>query len=339
MTLSTPVVRLRPALWFAGLFLLVVLVEHAITRQPVFRQQPLLPLAVVFDLLVGVPVLFYVLVVRRYQWPLTTVATAVGACLALVHWLIPVAQQPSLSVLKWLPAVLELATLGVLATKGRRLVQAYRALETTEAGFLPRARLVLPQVLGRAGALLVAELDMLYYAVLGWGARPSVAAEDTTFSNHRDSGFGAFVAMLAGVLAIETAGLHLLVHHWSPQAASWLLCLDGYSLLLVIAHGHAVRLNPTLLTAERLTLRVGFVWTVEVPRTAVVGIVRLRDTPPPTAGTLHLTKLLFTTPNLLLTFAAPVVVTGPYGIRRTARRVAIYLDQPQPFMAALGLPS
>ena len=66
MTLSTPVVRLRPALWFAGLFLLVVLVEHAITRQPVFRQQPLLPLAVVFDLLVGVPVLFYVLVVRRY---------------------------------------------------------------------------------------------------------------------------------------------------------------------------------------------------------------------------------------------------------------------------------
>jgi hypothetical protein len=339
MTLPTTVVRLRPALWFAGLFVLIVLVEHAITLQPVFRQRPVLPWAVAFDLLVGVPVLFYFLVVRRYQWPLTTVATAVGACLALVHWLIPVAQQPSVVVLKWLPAVLELATLGVLAARGRRLVQAYRALETTEAGFLPRARLVLPQVLGRAGTLLVAELDMLRYAVLGWGAKPPVVADGMAFSNHRDSGFGAFVGMLVGVLVIETAGLHLLVSHWSPQAAGWLLCLDGYSLLLVVAHGHAVRLSPTLLTAERLTLRVGFCWTVAVPRTAVVGIVRLRDTPPPTAGTLNLTKLLFTTPNLLLTFAMPVEVVGPYGIRRMARRVAIYLDQPQQFMAAIGLPS
>ena len=337
MTVASPLARLRPALWFAGLFVLIVLVERTITLQPVFRQRPVLPLAVLFDLLVGVPALFYVLVVRRYQWPLSTVAAAVGACLALVHWLIPAAQQEPLRILHWLPAVLEMVTLAVLAGRARRLVRAYQAAGATEAGFLPQARVALLQVLGLGGALLVAELDMLRYAVLGWGARPEPLAEGTAFSNHRESGFNAFVVMLAGVLTVETAAVHLLVQLWSPQAAGWLLCLEGYSLLLVIAHGHAVRLSPSVLTADSLTLRVGFIWSLTVPRPALVAIEPLRDAPPRNAETLVLTKLLFTTPNLLLTFAAPVVIAGPYGIRRTARRVAVYLDQPQQFIAAAAL--
>jgi hypothetical protein len=338
MTFPTSLAHLRTALWFAGLLVLIVLVEHTITLQPVFLQRPVLPLAVVFDLLVGMPVLFYFLVVRRYQWPLSTVATAVGAGLALVHWLIPAAQQP-LRVLQWLPVVLEMTTLTMLAIKARRLAQAYQAAETTEVGFLPRARLALPQVLGPAGALLVAELDMLHYAVLGWGARPPLLVEGTAFSYHRESGFGAFIGMLAGVLTIETAALHLLVSHWGPHAAGWLLCLDVYSLLLVIAHGHAVRLSPSILTAEVMTLRVGFIWHLSVPRSTLVAIEPICDAPLPDAETLTLTKLLFTTPNLLLTFAAPVAVAGPYGIRRTARRLAVYLDQPQQFIVAAGLSS
>jgi hypothetical protein len=39
----------------------------------------------------------------------------------------------------------------------------------------------------------------------------------------------------------------------------------------------------------------------------------------------------------MLTFAGPVVVRGPYGLRRPAQRIAVYLDQPRQFIAAAGL--
>jgi hypothetical protein len=82
---------------------------------------------------------------------------------------------------------------------------------------------------------------------------------------------------------------------------------------------------------------VGFVWQVEVPLKNLVAIEPLRDFPAPAADLLPLTKLLFTPPNLLLTFAQPVTVLGVYGRQRTARRVALYVDQPQRFIEALTL--
>ena len=65
----------------------------------------------------------------------------------------------------------------------------------------------------------------------------------------------------------------------------------------------------------------------------------MASAPLPILDIRNLSKLLFAEPNLLLTFAEPVVVTGPYGIRRPAHRVAVYLDQPRQFIAAVGLHS
>ena len=104
----------------------------------------------------------------------------------------------------------------------------------------------------------------------------------------------------------------------------------------VLAHGRAVRRCPALLTADLLVLRVGFAWQVAVPRAQVKAIEPLRDAPAAGTGALNLSKLLFTPPNLLLTFAEPVAVAGPYGTRRSARQVAVYLDQPTQFVAAAG---
>ncbi len=103
---------------------------------------------------------------------------------------------------------------------------------------------------------------------------------------------------------------------------------------MLVAHGQAVRLRPILVTADALHLNVGFVWHLEVPLEELVVIEPLRDNPEPAADLLNLTKLLFTPPNLLLTFAQPVTVKGPYGIQRTGRRLAVYLDQPQQFIEA-----
>lgn len=330
-------VRLGPLL-FGLLAALVIGVEHAIVHRAGFGRHPALPLGVAVDLLVGMPALFYFLVARPYRLPLSSLVGVGSACLALAGWLLPAPQLQALRVLHRLPMLLEAATLGLAAARGRRLVRAYRAAYAREPHVWPSARAAV-QSLGAVGQLLLAGLNLLRYAGLGWWAAPETTAPATAFSGHRESGFTALVATAAVVLTVETACVHLLARHWCPRLAPWLLFLDMYGVVLLVAHLHAVRLRPALLTPTELRLRIGFVWELAVPRAELVAVRLLPAAPAARPGVLNLAKLLFATPNLLLTFAAPVTVAGPYGIRRSARHVAVYLDQPRQFIAAAGLPA
>ena len=326
--------RYRSVLWFAALLLLIVFTERHIIGLPAFGQRPLLPVGVAVDLLVVMPALFYCLVVRPCGLSVASLGGAVGAGLALAFWLIPVAQQQPLRVLHWLPLLLEVVALAVAATKVRRLVRAYRVAYAAEARVGPSLRAAVGG-LGRLGVFLLAEVDLLRYALLGWWAAPEVPAAAVPYSNCRASGFTAFIVMVAIALLVETAALHLLIGHWSPVLANWVLFFDVYAVLTCVAHGHAVRLRPSLLTADALELRVGVMWQLIVPRAALTAVTPLRDYPANLPDALNLTRLLFTTPNLLLTFAGPVELAGPYDTRRTARHIAIYLDEPQVFIQGL----
>ncbi|AMJ64399.1 hypothetical protein [Hymenobacter sp. PAMC 26628] len=335
MTVAFPITpRLRPLLLFAGLALAIVATEHAITTRAIFYQHPALPVAVVFDLLVVVPALFYWLVVRRYGLPLSTVGAAVGACLALAFWLLPASRQQPLRALAFLPALLEGAALLAAAARARRLWRAYHAARE-QLSWGPSLGLALEQVLGLPGVVLVAEATMLRYAVLGWWAPVEARPAHAAFSGHCESGFVALMATAGFLTLIETAAAHLVVGHWHPVAANWLTFLSLYTVLLLVAHTHAVRLCPLLLGPQALVVRVGFAWQVAVPRAAVVAAA-ISEAPAPAADTLNAAKVLLASPNVLLTFAAPVVVAGPYGTRRTVRRLALYLDQPQEFIGALA---
>ena len=332
--------RLRPLLAFAALALLVVGIEHAVVRLPTFGRHPALPWGVLFDVLVGLPLVFYGLVMRRYRLSPLVLGTVVSACLAVAYWLLPAPQWPQVPLLRLLPIGLEGLTLVAVAVRGRRLVRAWQAAGATETQTLPRLRLAAGQGLGAAGAVLVAELDMLRYAVLGWWERlPAPPPGTTAFSSHRESGFGAVLVAACCGLVVESATVHLLVRLWSPTTAGWLLVVDAYTLLLFVAHGHAVRLQPTVLTADALLVRVGFFWRVAVPRAALQTAEVLRGDFAADAESLNLARPLLAAPNVVLTFTAPVAVTGPYGARRTARRLAVYLDQPQAFLRAAAGPS
>ena len=335
MTATFPAApRLRPLLLFAGLALAIVATEHAITTRPIFYQHPALPVAVVFDLLVVLPALFYWLVLRRYGLPTSTLGAAVGVCLALAFWLLPADRQQPLRALAFLPTLLEGAALLTAAARARRLWRAYRAARS-QLGRGPSLGLALEQVLGQPGVFLVAEATMLRYAVLGWWAPVEVHPAHAVFSGHRESGFVTLMVAVGFLVLIETTSVHLVVGHWYPVAANWLTLLSGYTVLLLVAHIHAVRLCPLLLEPQALVVRVGFVWQVAVSRTAVVATA-IREAPAPAPDMLNAAKVLLTSPNVLLTFAAPVVVAGPYGTSRTVRRLALHLDRPQELLRALA---
>ncbi|WP_426490158.1 hypothetical protein [Hymenobacter sp. 102] len=329
----------RPALWFGLLVLAVVCIEWLIIRQPVFRQHPQLPAAVSFDVLVGLPVLFYLLVVRPYRLPVRTVAVAFAAAVALSYWLLPAPQQ---QYVRWAGQALsgvELLTTALLLLNLRRLQQAYRAAAAHTAGVAERLTAAFRQVFGRPLAPLVFELLVFYYALASWRARPVVPAGSRVFSCYQESAFTACVGTVMLLSLAEMGALHLLLVRWNALAAGVALALHLYGLILLLAHVRAVRLLPVQLSAEQeLLLRVGFFWTVRLPRAALAAGYLLRDAPAPAPGRLNLARPLLTPPNVLLGLAGPQSIMGPYGLRRNARELAFYVDDAAGLLAALALP-
>ncbi|RZK61432.1 MAG: hypothetical protein EOO59_05090 [Hymenobacter sp.] len=326
--------RSGPFVLFGLLAAGLLAVEYLAVHRADFASRPALPPAVAFDLLVVLPGLFYALVVRRYRLPVSTVAAVFGGGLALSHWLLP-----ALPLLAWaerLAGVLEVATTSYAAVRLRRIVRAYGEARQQSADFLVNLHTAIEPVLGRLAGALTPEVALVRYAVLGGWAPLEVEAGEQAFSTYQKSGFVALLATFAGLSVLEMAAAHLVVGHWYPRAAWGLTLLSAYSLLWLLAHGHAVRCRPVLVAGSTLVVRVGMLWQVAIEKNQIVGLEKITDMPPAAPGLFNAAHLLLTPPNLLLTLAAPHVVRGPYGLARTAQRLAIYVDEPAAFSQQLA---
>ncbi len=321
---------------FGLLATLLVGAEYAVVHRADFGRHPALPPAVAFDLLVTLPVVFYLCLVRQYRLPLTTLVAAIGGGLALSHWLLPTAALPLLGWAGRLAGVGEVATVAYTAVRLRRVVRGYRLARLQSADFIENLLAAGQPVLGRLTAAVMTEAAVVRYALLGGWAPLEAGPGEQPFSTHRASGFGALLAAFAGLSVVEMAAAHLVIGHWHPRAAWVLTGLSVYSLLWLLAHGQAVRRRPVLLTATTLVVRAGFVWRAAIPRAQLLAIKRITDVPTPAPGLLNAARLLLTPPNLVLTFAEPQPVHGLYGLRRTVRRLAIYVDEPAALMRQLA---
>jgi len=320
--------RLGPLLLFGLLAALVVGVEHAAVHRADFNLRPALPPAVAFDLLVGLPALFYFCVVRRYRLPISTVAAAFGGSLWLAHWLLPGTTLPVLAWAGRLAAVAEVATTGYLLVRLRRVRQGYRAVQVHSADFIENLSTACQPVMGRLTEAVVTEVAMLRYALVGGWAAPEIGPADHAFPTYQKSGFVALLATFAGLSVLEATAAHLIASHWWPRGAWVLTGLSAYSVLWLLAHGQAVRCRPVLLTATALVVRVGLAWRMAIAKSQVVEVQEITDVPAAAPDLLNTARLLLTPPNLLLTLAEPQRMHGLYGLHRTVRRLAIYVDDP-----------
>ena len=193
---------------------------------------------------------------------------------------------------------------------------------------------------GRPLAPLVTEISLFYYALLSWRARPETQPTDQVFTACRESAFTAYLATVGLLSVVEMGVAHVLLLRWNPTAALVGGVLHAYGLLLLLAHLRAVRLRPMhLMASGELVLRVGFLWELRLPATAIVACVPLNDAPPAAPGLVNAARLLLTPANLLLTLREPHTARGPYGLPQKVSRLAVYLDDPAGFRLALALPT
>jgi membrane protein YdbS with pleckstrin-like domain len=181
--------------------------------------------------------------------------------------------------------------------------------------------------------MLAFEIALCHHAFAGWRARPLTGPE--TFTYHRRVSYGAMMAALMLVMIPETLGLHFLVQRWSPAAAWVLTVLSIYSVLWLLGLYQAVRLRPIRVEEDRLLIRIGLKWRVEVPFEDIAAVEVLRGgTVLPKRKDL-LRAVVLGDARYLLTLARPAVAEGPYGIRRRVEKIAFAVDEPQRFEAAV----
>jgi hypothetical protein len=290
----------------------VVAADAAVVASRKFAIHPgPLSAAVLADVLLVVPLLWYALVVRSGAARPRSLLPVALACLAVAGRLLP-NLAGDLRALRFLAAPAELALVVLIVRK-------VRALEGDPAERLREGLSGMP-----AGGIVATELSVLWYALFSWRARPVPG----TFSVHRRSGWAAVCGALLLVTVAESAGVHFLLLRWSHTAAWIATALAIYGALWLVGDLRALQLRGVRIEGGALRVRIGLRWEADVP------LALLRGEAEP-AQAVRMTAL--GSPNLALRFSQPVEVRGLFGRRRSGEVLGLLVDDPQALRAALGL--
>lgn len=326
---------LHPRTLLFGAFAAAVCVTALVLGSvlPTLPHPATLAAGVTLDLTVLVPGAYYALVVRPRRWSPLAVAPVAAAGLLVAAGVLPAGYRATLGVVEAAVVPAEAALLGWLAWRAVRAGRGTGAPGAPDPVSLvyASARAIAP---ARVAAVLATELAVLYYALLAWRARPHVPAGARAFSAHRRSGHGALVFTLLLITGVEGLVVHLLLAGASATAAWIATAVSVYGALWLLAdYRAAVLAPPVLLAGGELWLRAGLRWRVRVARGQ---IVRVSRTAPDAPAGGHARSLAFLTePNVWIECAAPVVLEGPYGVRRRATHLGLFADEPDRLTAAL----
>jgi hypothetical protein len=211
---------------------------------------------------------------------------------------------------------LELATLTVIVLRVRTARRAWRAAPDHRLDAALAA--VLPPL---AASLVATELRVMVYAIVGWRRRTSPA-----FSVHRASGWSLTAGVLVGLVAAETPAVHLLLVAVGAPTAAWIAtALSIYSALWIVGAAHALRHGGVSL-ADDVVIDLGVRWRARIPYAAIVRV---------SLGASAELDLAISQANVVVELREPIELIGLFGRRRTARSLALELDEPDAFIAAL----
>ncbi|WP_246521438.1 hypothetical protein [Ornithinibacillus massiliensis] len=161
----------------------------------------------------------------------------------------------------------------------------------------------------------------------------------TTFTLHQNSSFIALRIMLIHAIVIESIGIHWWLHNISPVVAVVLLIFNIYGVILLLGDIQAVRLNPTLVTNEKLYVSLGLMKRMELEWSNVERIIHhtaeLDEEKAKETVDFIAQDLEKVTPTVILELRKPTQVVLIMGFKKQYRRVAIRVDEPERFVKVL----
>jgi hypothetical protein len=316
--------RARAPWWIACAAALaaVYVAVFAVVGSAMFARAPdRIALAATFDLTVTATLAVWWLGVRRgaVPWWFAVATLSWGVAIARAH----VPHAP-LGALVAVGAALEVVTVGWLLVRIRRVIRGARAardagpIGALEAGF------VAARIPSRVAAILASEIAAVGLALTGWFRRPRAG-----FSM-RSTDWLLYAGVFGFLIVVETAAAHIALAMWKPVIA-WISTISSvYALIWLVGDAQAIRLYPVAITGDTLRVTIGVRWRAAIRLADIASVTETTSVP---AGAL---SLALVAPTVLVTLRAPVEVVGLLGRRRRADRIALTIDDPRAFIAAVA---
>lgn len=303
-----------------------------VATQGVLSRRPhVIGSAMLFDLVVTVPLLVWAIGVRRGVIDRRVPIALIGVGLFVASWLVPAGVRETLPILRGAFVLGELVVVVMLARKAGDLRRGYRALRAQHVAPSVALEQLLRPILGGLVARLVAsELTTIGFALALGRSTPREDAR--TFAMHRRNHYGALVGVVLFLLAVESTLLHVVVLRWSTPAA-WLATASSVWLaLLLLGDANAVRLQPLRLAAEGLHVAVGVRWSMVIPYDAIATVGTADGSTPRSPTTLRAT--VGGAPTIALRLSRPLEARGLFGRVRQFETLLLTVDRPEELIAA-----
>lgn len=330
------ITRRRSLIAFASLSILLLSLETWIVMRVEATPRPgILTIAVAMDLAIGIPLLYYLLIVRKKFLPLSSMVPVFVLTLLAIRFIVPESEQSFLRFSDFLILAIELSVAVFLLFKLRRIIRDVRMATRSCLYFIDALRIGIRKSLKSdiVAAILASEVSMLYLVFAGWFARFRTSRRGASaYSYHRNSSY--LLWALVALVVVETGGVHLVISIWSQTGAWIFTAISAYTILWLVGHFHAARLQPIIVDDRFMYLRTGLIWRAELPLSNIVEVrKRLRSDP---EGDGYVNVTMMGSPDIAVVLKEAIEIEGLFARKREAKVVGIGLDEPERFLGDLG---
>lgn len=322
-------------MWLTCIFSITALALYAYgvlsaSHIPVEIDAVALPL----DFVVGIPLAFYLMVIRpRKLSPLYVIPV-----IWMGYGLSDVALgSPDVGVLPILLAVLAPVEIAIAVREAQRMARVYKDAKAKNSDpmqwFYATTRYLVRKEM--PARVMAAELSVWYYALLSWHKRSKIEAGEKAFSYHNAGGYMNMMLGLGLAFPVEIVAMHLLLAQWSVAAAMVVTLLSVYAAVWLVSDARARVMRPIVVGGDFVRLECGIQMEGVIPLDEIEAVA-LSDTE--VRGIDDAEKLNFGTfyhADVWIVAKRPVEVRTLLGTKR-ARAIGISIDDPNAFANLLA---
>ncbi|MGQ7855534.1 hypothetical protein ACUN24_14975 [Pedobacter sp. WC2501] len=309
---------------FFGVLILLIKTDY-------FKNSQLLSLAVTIDLLISIPIIYY-LIIRKSEINKTTVLPILLIGILIGSFFLPKEDQAYLNLFKiWILPVVELITLVFIVKKFREAIKKNNALRDCKSDFFTVLNSSCSKVLPKKLAFLFAtEIAVFYYGFINW---KNVITKENEFSYHKKSGTPAIFGALILAATIETIAFHFLLALWSIKAAWIFTAISTYAVVQLFGIAKSLSKRPIIIDEEYLVLRYGILNEVIILHTDIKDVELSKKSLEKNIINRKLSPLgEVESHNIIISLKKEYILKGIYGINKKAKVIALHLDEPDNFI-------
>ena len=307
---------------------------------------PLVPykwesVALPLDLMIGIPVVFYVFVVRaKGMTPLSVIPVIwIGYGLSSMAL-----GSPQAGILPYLLAVLAPVELLIAGREIRRIARVFKGAKAESDDPMVWLRSTVHAVVRKdpVSSLAATELTIWYYLLFSWRKKPLAGEDETAFTTYKESGHMNIVLGLALAFPVEMVGVHMLIMQWSAAAALAVTLLSLYMLAWLAGDARARIMRPIAVGADAVRIECGIQCSAAIPISSIASVSRNAGKEAAKgAGVVNMGT--FCNADVWITASTPFAIHTPLG-EKHIRTIGFSVDDPSGFISEvecrrLNLPS